>query len=98
MEPFPARFRAGACVVFHGSWTRAPLPQAGDTIVFVPFDGATPGPDFEVFAEGFEGADVLENPGAAVHRPMGIAEGVDGELYISSTVSGRVWQVRYVGE
>ncbi len=97
-EQFPARFRDGAFVVFHGSWNRAPLPQAGYNVVFVPFDGAMPGPDFEVFAEGFEGADVLENPGAAVHRPTGIAEGVDGELYISSTVSGRVWQVRYVGE
>jgi len=97
-EQFPARFRDGAFVVFHGSWNRAPLPQAGYNVVFVPFDGALPGPDFEIFAEGFEGADVLENPGAAVHRPTGIAEGVDGELYISSTVSGRVWQVRYVGE
>jgi len=97
-EQFPARFRDGAFVVFHGSWNRAPLPQAGYNVVFVPFDGALPGPDFEIFAEGFEGADVLENPGAAVHRPTGIAEGVDGELYISSTVSGRVWQIRYVGE
>ena len=96
-EQFPARFRDGAFVVFHGSWNRAPLPQAGYNVVFVPFDGALPGPDFEIFAEGFEGADVLENTGAAVHRPTGIAEGVDGELYISSTVSGRVWQVRYVG-
>jgi len=41
---------------------------------------------------------VLDNPADATHRPTGIAEGVDGEIYISSTVSGRVWQVRYVGE
>ncbi len=97
-DQFPARFRNGAFVVFHGSWNRAPLPQAGYNVVFVPFDGATPGPDFEIFAEGFEGAGVLENPADAVHRPTGIAEGVDGEIYISSTVSGRVWQVRYIGE
>ena len=97
-EQFPARFRDGAFIVFHGSWNRAPLPQAGYNIVFVPFDGSTPGPDFEVFADGFEGVDLLENPGDAVHRPTGIAEGMDGEIYISSTVSGRVWQIRYVGE
>ncbi len=97
-EQFPGRFRDGAFIVFHGSWNRAPLPQAGYNVVFVPFDGAMPGPDFEVFAAGFEGADVLENPADAVHRPTGIAEGADGEIYISSTVSGRVWQVRYVGE
>ncbi len=97
-DAFPARFRDGAFIVFHGSWNRAPLPQAGYNIVFVPFNGALPGPDFEVFAEGFAGAEELESPGDAVHRPTGIAEGVDGELYISSTVSGRVWQVRYTGE
>jgi glucose/arabinose dehydrogenase len=97
-EQFPARFRDGAFIVFHGSWNRAPLPQAGYNIVFVPFDGSTPGPDFEVFADGFEGVDVLGNPGDAVHRPTGIAEGMDGEIYISSTVSGRVWQIRYVRE
>lgn len=97
-EQFPARFRNGAFIVFHGSWNRAPLPQAGYNVVFQPFDGALPGPDFEIFAEGFEGTDVLDNPADATHRPTGIAEGVDGEIYISSTVSGRVWQVRYVGE
>ncbi|MFP6830168.1 MAG: hypothetical protein VCC36_14255 [Gammaproteobacteria bacterium] len=97
-EQFPARFRDGAFIVFHGSWNRAPLPQAGYNIVFVPFDGSTPGPDFEVFADSFEGVDVLGNPGDAVHRPTGIAEGMDGEIYISSTVSGRVWQIRYVRE
>ncbi len=96
-EQFPARFRDGAFIVFHGSWNRAPLPQEGYKVVFVPFDGAVPGRDWEVFADGFKGADVLEAPGDAVHRPTGIAQGPDGELYISSTVSGRVWRVEYTG-
>src|SRR5439155_748282 len=26
---FPARYRGGAFIAFHGSWNRAPLPQAG---------------------------------------------------------------------
>jgi glucose/arabinose dehydrogenase len=93
----PAHFQGGAFIVFHGSWNRAPLPQAGYKIVFRPFVDGRPAQDWEVFADGFKGADVLENPADAVHRPMSIAQGADGELYVSSTVSGRVWRIDYVG-
>ena len=93
----PAHYRGGAFVVFHGSWNRAPLPQDGYKIVFRPFENGGPSQDWEVFADGFKGADVLENPADAAHRPMSIAQGTDGELYVSSTVSGRVWRIDYVG-
>jgi glucose/arabinose dehydrogenase len=94
---FPEHYRNGAFVVFHGSWNRAPLPQAGYKVVYLPFAGDRPGADWEVFADGFKGADVLESPTDAAHRPTGIAQGPAGELYISSTVSGRVWRIDYVG-
>ncbi len=97
-DRLPARYRDGAFVVFHGSWNRAPLPQGGYKVVFMPFDGDRPGADWEVFADGFEGSDALEDPNDAVHRPTGIAQGPDGEIYISSTVSGRVWRVEHVGQ
>jgi len=93
----PERFRGGAFIVFHGSWNRAPLPQDGYKIVFRPFDGDRPAAQWEVFADGFKGVDVLANPGDAAHRPMSIAQGPAGELYVSSTVSGRVWRIDYVG-
>ena len=96
-DGLPPRFRDGVFVVFHGSWNRAPLPQGGYKVVFVPFENDLPGTDWEVFADGFEGRDILEDPADAVHRPTGIEQGPDGELYISSTVSGRVWRVEYVG-
>ncbi len=35
---FPAKYRGGAFVAFHGSWDRAPLPQAGYNVCFVPVD------------------------------------------------------------
>ena len=54
--------------------------------------------NWQDFADGFKGREVLENPADAAHRPTGIAEGINGEIYISSTVSGRVWQIKYVGE
>ncbi len=93
----PAHYQGGAFIVFHGSWNRAPLPQEGYKIVFRPFEDGRPARDWEVFADGFKGAEVLANPADAVHRPMSIAQGADGELYVSSTVSGRVWRIDYVG-
>ena len=67
-------------------------------MVFVPFLNDMPGADWEVFADGFEGRDVLEDPSDAVHRPTGIEQGQDGEIYVSSTVSGSVWRIDYLGE
>ncbi|MDG2316034.1 MAG: PQQ-dependent sugar dehydrogenase [Gammaproteobacteria bacterium] len=95
---FPSRYQDGAFIVFHGSWNRAPLPQRGYKVIFIPFNEDLPDSDWEVFADGFTGTDVLESPGDAVHRPTGIAQGPNGELYISSTVSGRVWRINYTGE
>jgi glucose/arabinose dehydrogenase len=97
-ESLPQRYRGGALIVFHGSWNRAPLPQDGYKIVFRPFDGDRPAADWEVFADGFKGVDVLANPGDAAHRPMSIAQDPAGALYVSSSVSGRVWRIEYVGD
>ena len=55
---FPARYRGGAFVAFHGSWNRAPLPQQGYRVVFVPFgpDGQPAG-EYETFATSARGRD-----------------------------------------
>jgi glucose/arabinose dehydrogenase len=87
---FPARYRNGAFIAFHGSWNRAPRPQAGYNVVFVPFDKAQAG-QYEVFATGFAGDSV--QPAAARHRPTGVAVGPDGSLYISDDRGGRIWRV-----
>ncbi len=34
---FPERYRNGAFIAFHGSWNRAPEPQKGFFVAFVPF-------------------------------------------------------------
>ncbi|HSC46479.1 MAG TPA: PQQ-dependent sugar dehydrogenase, partial [Gammaproteobacteria bacterium] len=52
-EGFPARYRGGAFIAFHGSWNRAPLPQAGYKVAFLPFKDGRPAGDYEVFADGF---------------------------------------------
>jgi glucose/arabinose dehydrogenase len=96
-ESFPAEARGGAFIAFHGSWNRAPLPQGGYQVVFVPFDGAEPSENWSVFADGFKGAEVLEDEDDAEFRPMGLAQGPDGALYITDSVHGRIWRVTYQG-
>jgi glucose/arabinose dehydrogenase len=95
-DQFPAKYRNGAFISFHGSWNRAPLPQDGYKVVFLPFESGQPAAEFEVFADGFAGPDV--SPRDALHRPTGLAVGPDGSLYIADDKGGRIWQVIYVGE
>ncbi len=91
---FPARYRGGAFIAFHGSWNRAPLPQGGYNVTFVPWS-AHPDSAHETFADGFAGA--VKQPDQAAHRPAGLAEGPDGAIYITDDQHGRVWRVWYGG-
>lgn len=91
---FPARYHAGVFIAFHGSWNRAPEPQAGYRVVFQPLRGDRPGGGYETFAGGFfEGGKFTAVGG----RPTGLAEGPDGAVYIADDQHGRVWRVEYVG-
>jgi glucose/arabinose dehydrogenase len=91
---FPARYREGVFITFHGSWNRNG-PQDGYNVVFLPFAGGTPRDSSETFADGFAGRS--KNPGGARYRPVGLAEGPDGALYISDDQRGRIWRVIYTG-
>lgn len=90
---FPAEYRDGAFISFHGSWNRAPLPQAGFRVVFLPMTHGQPGA-FRTFADGFVGA-TASLPGGAEHRPMGLAVSPDGVLYIGDDTGGRIWRITY---
>jgi glucose/arabinose dehydrogenase len=96
-EAFPAEAQGGAFIAFHGSWNRAPLPQGGYQVVFVPFEGAEASGEWTTFADGFKGAEVLEDEDDAEFRPMGLAQSPDGALYITDSVQGRIWRVTYEG-
>jgi len=93
---FPAAYRNGAFVAFHGSWNRAPLPQQGFVVAFVPFKDGRPSGRWQRFATGFAGPGPIESSGAARHRPAGIAEGPDGALYIADSNQGWIWRVTRV--
>jgi glucose/arabinose dehydrogenase len=92
---FPERYRRGAFVAFHGGFDRAPLPNEGYQVMFVPMgaDGNPTGPA-ETFANGFAGAST-NLPADAVHRPVGVTEGPDGSLYVSDDRGGRIWRIIY---
>lgn len=97
-DQFPERYKNGAFIAFHGSTIRAPYPQAGYFVCFVPFENGEPSGPWEVFANGFAGVDTIVNTRDAVARPMGIAMGPDGSLYISESVRGKVWRIMYKGD
>jgi glucose/arabinose dehydrogenase len=89
---FPAQYRSGAFIAFHGSAYRAPLLQEGYHVVFLEFkDGFAT--DYKVFADGFAGS--TPGPETARHRPTGLAEGPDGALYVSDDRGGRIWRITY---
>jgi mono/diheme cytochrome c family protein len=96
-DQFPARYKNGAFVAFHGSTIRSPYPQAGYIVAFIPFVHGKPG-KWEVFADGFTGRDTLVNTSDSKYRPMGLAQGPDGSLYISESEKGKIWKVQFKGK
>ncbi|MFN2399782.1 MAG: sorbosone dehydrogenase family protein [Gemmatimonadaceae bacterium] len=94
-DMFPSRYKDGAFIAFHGSWNRAPLPQQGFKVVFVPFSGGNASGNYETFADGFTGGRMSRD--SAAHRPTGLAVGPGGALYISDSKVGRIWRVVFRG-
>lgn len=80
---FGAAYQGGLFVAFHGSWNRAPLPQAGFRVVFVPFADGKPSGQYQTFA-------TLEGD---AFRPVGLAVGKDGALFVSADDNHTIWRV-----
>jgi glucose/arabinose dehydrogenase/mono/diheme cytochrome c family protein len=94
-QQFPAHYRGGVFIAFHGSWDRAPYPQGGYNVVFQALSGDHASGRCEIFADGFAGA--VKAPGQAAHRPSGVAVGPDGSLYVSDDIRGRIYRIVYRG-
>lgn len=92
---FPEKYKNGAFIAFHGSWNRAPEPQAGYFVVFQPFKDGKPFGNWEVFADNFAGSPEKAAAGRADHRPCGLAQGPDGSLYVSDDSKGTIYRIIY---
>jgi glucose/arabinose dehydrogenase len=91
---FPRPYRGGAFIVLHGTQNKF-----GYNVVFVPFDRTGKAGSPTVFADGFAAFDLsAATRGPATYRPIGIAEGPDGALYVADSQKGRIWRIAYVGE
>jgi len=90
---FPAAYRAGVFIAFHGSAYRAPLPEEGYHVVFLNFTRDNLAGDYSIFAGGFAGG--MTSPEGAAHRPVGLAQGPDGAMYLTDDKGGRIWRITY---
>ena len=85
-DQFGPQYKGGLFVAFHGSWNRAPLPQEGYRVVFVPFNShLKPSGRYSTFATSKEGPTSL--------RASGLAVAPDGSLYISADQNQKIWKV-----
>jgi glucose/arabinose dehydrogenase len=88
---FPTEFDGDAFAAEHGSWNRA--KRGGYEVVMIPMrDGKATGA-YEDFLTGFVTLD-----GQVWGRPVGVAVGHDGALYVTDDGSRSVWRVVYTGK
>ena len=60
----------------------APCPQSGFIVAFVPFKNGVPSGPYEIFADNFAQVEPLISVSDAMYRPMGLAMGPHGALYV----------------
>jgi glucose/arabinose dehydrogenase len=95
---FPPKYRHGAFLAMHGGGadgTVLPEGHAGYSVAFVPFAGNKAGKPVD-FITGFAGASPADrNVKAAAYRPVGVAVGPEGDLYVADSNKGRIWRISY---
>jgi glucose/arabinose dehydrogenase len=90
-KQFPASYDGDAFAAEHGSWNRA--NRAGYEVIRVPMkDGKATG-EYEDFLTGFVTAE-----GQVWGRPVGVAVGNDGSLFVTDDGTRSVWHVTYTGK
>jgi glucose/arabinose dehydrogenase len=90
---FPPEYRGDLFVTLHGSWNRS-VPTGYKVVrVRVTADGRPEGPTaVEDFVTGW----LVD--GRVSGRPVGIAVGPDGALYVSDDRGGRTYRVSYASD
>ncbi len=92
---FPAKYRNGAFIAFHGQSTEL---RKGYLVAFQPFKNGKPSGTWEIFADNFAGTDLVKPTGPVQHRPCGLAQGPDGALYVADDLAGTIYRIAYKGK
>jgi glucose/arabinose dehydrogenase len=88
---FPEKYRGDLFMAFHGSWNRS--APTGYKVVRLPLDGSRPRGPLEDFATGW----LDRETGQVSGRPVGLAVGPDGALYVSDDKAGMIYRISYAG-
>lgn len=90
-EQFPKEYEGDAFAAEHGSWNRA--NRAGYEVIRIPMHNGHADGTYEDFLTGFVTKD-----GQVWGRPVGVAVGHDGDLFVTDDGTRSVWRVSYVGK
>jgi len=88
---FPEEFRGDLFAAEHGSWNRS--NRTGYEVIRVPLQNGHATGEFQDFLTGF----VTPN-GDVWGRPVGVAVGADGALFVTDDGSHAIWRVAYGGK
>ena len=88
---FPAEYKGDAFAAEHGSWNRQ--ARAGYEVIRLPMRGGRAEGTYEDFLTGFVTPD-----GQVWGRPVGVAFGRDGSMFVTDDGSRSVWHVTYTGK
>ena len=88
---FPKQYYGDAFAAEHGSWNRA--NRTGYNVIRIPMHNGKADGSYEDFLTGFVTKD-----GQVWGRPVGLAVGIHGDLFVTDDGSRSVWRVSYVGK
>ena len=87
---FPQPYAGDAFVAEHGSWNRE--RRAGYEVIRIPMHNGKADGSYEDFLTGF----VVDN-NSVWGRPVGVAIGKDGSMFVTDDGSRSVWHITYEG-
>jgi glucose/arabinose dehydrogenase len=88
---FPSQYDGDGFAAEHGSWNRS--HRVGYEVIRIPMKNGKATGEYEDFLTGFVTPD-----GQVWGRPVGVAVGHDGALYVTDDGSRSIWRVTYTGK
>ena len=91
-DQFPAKYKDGLFMAFHGSWNRE--KRTGYSITFIPFENGRPQSGPQDFLTGW----MLDPDDRRVWgRPVGLLQMPDGSLLVTDDGGKKIWRISYKG-